>query len=108
MIHYDENVTVLYQVNYWSVPEESLPDCPVVLQCIGLYGALERCVVNVHRMEGTACGRVRLLVETCVIIRVRYDDIIASQCRSSLLTLTWYVRKWVANVQDFGGVGQLK
>jgi len=104
MIHYDENVTVLYQVNYWSVPEEISPDCPVVLQCIGLYGALERCVV----MEGTACGRVKLLVETCVIIRVRHDDIIASQCRSSLLTLTGYVRNWGANVQDFGGVGQLK
>jgi hypothetical protein len=45
MIYYDENITVLYQVNYWSVPEESSPDCPVVLQYTGLYGALERCRV---------------------------------------------------------------
>jgi hypothetical protein len=63
---------------------------------------------NVHRTEGTACGRVKLLVETCVIIRVRPDDIMASQCRSSLLTLTGYIRNWGANIQYFGGVGQLK
>jgi hypothetical protein len=46
VIYYDENITVLYQVNYWSVPEESSPDCPV-LQYIGLYGALGRCRVVV-------------------------------------------------------------
>jgi len=62
MIYYDKNVNSV-------IPGELLecstrggsPDCPVVLQCIGLYGALERCrVVNVHRAEGTACGRVKL------------------------------------------------
>jgi hypothetical protein len=51
------------------------------------------CGYNVRHTEDTACGRVKLLVETCVIIRVRHDDIIASQCRSSLLTLSGY-RNW--------------
>jgi hypothetical protein len=94
MKYYGENITLLHLVNYWSVPDESLPECPVVLQYIGLCGALESCRLdNVHGTEGAACSRVKLFVETCVIIRVCHNGIIVS----SLLTLTGYQHHLVGN-----------
>jgi hypothetical protein len=44
-------------------------------KCVGLYRALDRCrVVNIVRMVESVCGRLKLLVETYIIIRNLLPD----------------------------------
>jgi hypothetical protein len=64
---------------------------------IGLYRALDRChVVNINLWWSLGCGRLKLLVETYIIIRILLPDpcvIKISQlhkCRVSLWTLNGY------------------